>query len=300
MLTRVALSFESEFDYPLLEFNPSGSLLALSDKESKQTLVVEVSTGRYVRRREWDETLSFLLFVSEQTLLVGVAGHALLWDTQTDATEPFADLEYISAAAQSPRGDYVALSGASLYLLDALTREVRYRLKPSFHGQQSGLVSFSPDGRYVVCDSPDPEARSGGSSCVQYWDVGTGRKVRIFDAWGQGDPVIAFQPHGTAIALAIDWELGIYSPDEVAPIAKYEHSIPMIAHLAFTPSGRHLEAVTYNGQYARIEPWTGEVLEQVPPPEGQETIAVAVSQARRVAGLRKDALLFWTLPAQER
>jgi hypothetical protein len=121
-----------------------------------------------------------------------------------------------------------------------------------------------------------------------------------WDAWGQGDPVIALQPHGTVIALANDKELEIYGADEAAIAEKYVFVILMIAGLAFTPSGRHLEAVTDSGQYVRIEPWTGEVLEQVSLLEGQKRIGVVVSQARRVAGLRNDALLFWPLPAQER
>jgi hypothetical protein len=64
----------------------------------------------------------------------------------------------------------------------------------------------------------------------------------------------------------------------------------------FSPNGRALEVLTREGEFALADPATGEAVEVVPPPEGDEIDGAAVSAAGLVAGAVGRSILFWMLP----
>ena len=127
----------------------------------------------------------------------------------------------------------------------------------------------------------------------------TGRKIRLLDGEGQGIAELAFRPDNGLLAVAwADWVF-VYGREDVEPVASYGVEANRIGSVRFSPSGRGLEVVwDRGGEFARLDPLTGQVLQRSPAPGGHVTSAVAVSGQRTVAGTVGRSLLFWALPEE--
>ena len=126
----------------------------------------------------------------------------LVWDVSTrriiDKLTRASEDPYVHGLAYSPDGNTIAAaSGASVYLWDAGTTRLRYRLTEDTHdGHDYDVrsVAFSPDSTTLA---------SGGGfydRTVLLWDVKTGTLKNILKGHSGAIVSLAFSPDGTTLA----------------------------------------------------------------------------------------------------
>ncbi|HWU42747.1 MAG TPA: WD40 repeat domain-containing protein, partial [Bdellovibrio sp.] len=124
----------------------------------------------------------------------------LLWDTASGALiKSFKGLtDNVNSVAISHDGRYAVSGGQSLWgdvrtlkLWDIATGSVVWSKDPSI---VLFSVMFSPDGKYVYCDSYD--LTKGTGKTIRMWNVSTGAEIKVFSGLINSVRSVAFSPDG--------------------------------------------------------------------------------------------------------
>ena len=156
----------------------------------------------------------------------------------------------LEAVRLAPSAEAEALLRQTVSLLLPPVR----KLQPASAQEAQGSVAaiaFSADGHSIatVGDGPAP----------RWWDIATGREIRIFDASdsdaGSG-LVVAFTPDGSQI-ISSSLQGVTFWDTASGKVAKYENAQTPIRTMAVSADGRYLATGSYDGAVRVIERATG-------------------------------------------
>jgi WD40 repeat protein len=169
--------------------SPDGRFLADCTEDSKALRLIDVDTGKEVRRTEGDASgFSFFGFSTSGSLMISTSenGIACVWETATGK---------LCHRVQVPQGrnQRVALSHDSKILAVSNWKEQEIRLydvasgKPlhAFGGHRSGplTVAFAPDGKTVVTVSreavPSQPVREWAAWSLRQWNPASGKELSV-------------------------------------------------------------------------------------------------------------------------
>jgi WD40 repeat protein len=290
--------FDPEDDIVLRRFSPGGTRLIVATRDDDWAVVLDARAGRQIARFTDLKSLIGALFLSEDRLLlfevdgkgssvVDLAGREVKWEG-----------EKIPGfnAWTGPNPNLIISGCGSLYLYDLAEQKCILRFVSGCDGGAT-CAACSPDGRYLAADSySDRNFRF-----LNVWDLRSGTLLRVNEIhpMGQNGAVLAISPDNRLLAMSVGRGVRLYGLEDAEPIAHHDPGPGITASLRFSPSGRSLELVSFQGEMARIDPESGRVLKHVPGPQGHELFACAVSAQGLAAGVAAKAVVFWRLPDWE-
>jgi WD40 repeat protein len=282
-------------DHFLMRFSPGGTRLAVATEEDDWVVVLDVPSGSLVHRFTGQRRLSGLLFLSEDRILLFGGKGPSLHDLATHGQKVRWKGEALhgSNGWTGPQPGLIVLGGRGLSLYDLANGQYLRRFPTVLDGDVT-CAAFSLDGRHVAADS----FRDLDFRLIQVWDVHRGRLFRLFPvALGQGEAAgVAFSPDGRLLAVSVGSGVSLYGWEDLDPVVYHNLGISITRGLRFSPSGRSLELVSFDGEMTRVDPDSGRVLRRVPPPEGYEVYACAVSEQGLAAGVAGSSVLLCPLP----
>lgn len=187
-------------------FSPDGKYAVSADMLAK---VWEVTTGKEISRMQHGDYVDSIFFTPNGKYIISSAdGITRVWEAATGY-----EIAHIPAGREiflSPNGQYMASSVYSGNFPEILVWEVatgkeitRIELTDVVittfgtvpYSFNASLAAFSPDGKYIVSISPDPNTYVWG--IVFVWDVATGKVVARLRLSEEDDLTsVAFSPDG--------------------------------------------------------------------------------------------------------
>ncbi|MGH7173034.1 MAG: WD40 repeat domain-containing protein [Gemmataceae bacterium] len=129
------------------------------------------------------------------------------------------------------------------------------------HSDKVWCLAFSPDGKTV--------ASGGLDEVVRFWDVKTGRQLRLSSRYSGAVAGLAYSPDGATLALR-DWsgdKTGIFLLDPATAKARRFVKFPRYGRgghngdaVAFSPDGKILASVNPGGEICLFDPASGKEL----------------------------------------
>jgi WD40 repeat protein len=209
-----------------LQFSPDGKLLA-GGGSGRTLLLWDVATGKIDKKlaghTDWVKTIVFS--PDGETLASGGVDNTIrLWDVPTGKLKRIltvsdrkkqSSLDHYSVHGVAFSPDGHTLAGAYFYngtlrLWDVATGKL-LRTLPQVNqkfGPSMTSVSFSPDGKTVVCGTGMSVLSDGGQDekygSAVLWDVNSGKKLRVFQSHQFYVNALAYSPSGSTLVTGGD------------------------------------------------------------------------------------------------
>ncbi|MGE3800142.1 MAG: WD40 repeat domain-containing protein, partial [Candidatus Kapaibacterium sp.] len=252
-------------DFSWAEFNGDGTLLAASDRNNRIVLWDAVS-WKEVKTIEVPGNLVLLQvqFSPDGTRLVSGAldGTAHIWNLRTGSIESqiASPTSSIAVVAYSPDGRTIVVGNdvvdGDIALWDVVEKKKKYSYQ--IHSEGIRYVEFSRDGATILTCSVDGTAK--------LVDVTTGDVLQVFPHATPGtSPVvngIALSSDGqTVVTCGFDGWVKFWDAITGTLIrSRQYHGGQKVSKVHYSPSGKWLSSVGYDGKALLIDPATGEVV----------------------------------------
>jgi WD40 repeat protein len=286
---------------PYVRFSPRGRRVLVAPERGGWAVVLDVSSGKQTHRLAGAQGNVRAQFLAEDRLLLQTEGGLTSQDLATGRavwSEP--ELLGWGAWVNPRRGRVLVGRGMRLRLHDLKTRKRVRSFGPVVPGE---VISgeFSPDGRLFALDLFHGREEYTQRRYAQLWEVRCEFQYRLveIEVRGNGDRgAMAFSPDNRLLAVSLEGGVLLFDVKKGKPVG--ETAGPVVADsVRFSPGGRSLEIVSFDGEVYRTDAKTGRVRQHAPAPEGHEIEACAVNNQGLAAGVVGAALLFWQLPEWE-
>jgi WD40 repeat protein len=199
-----------------------------------------------------------LVFTRDGSRLVSTCWDqtARLWDRATGrALAVLAHRGRVNNAAFRPDGEQLVTRGEdkTLRVWDARTGEPLVVLDVGANTGDSGMASFSPDGKLLASFSPDGKllACPSDNHQVLVWDVALFERNGVLRGHTGYVYDVAISPDGTRIASAAwDGTVRIWDAATQRPIQVLQHEERIVLSVAFSPDGKRVVSVGRGPTYA--------------------------------------------------
>jgi RNA polymerase sigma factor (sigma-70 family) len=194
--------FKTAFDHCIcIAFSPAGKFLASTSHQQKPgdnrstVQLWDVAAEREVRRFDSEFCGSLAFSPDGQFLAINHNDRVGVWSVATGEQYRSIGVKDASGLTFAPDGRTLATGNPNngVTLWEVTAAKERLRLKPPDSDCWSGILHFSPDGRYL--------ATTGGvTKTVCLWDARTGELIHRFTGHENGLEALAFSADGRVLA----------------------------------------------------------------------------------------------------
>jgi WD40 repeat protein len=281
---------------PKISFSPGGRRVVVSSENAGWAAVLDLAAGKQIERYQGEGSNAHPQFLSDARLLLQTDKGLAAIDVAT-GREVWSEPELVGWGVWvSSRRNRVVV-GPRLY--DLKTRKHLRSFGPVVLGRSLG-AAFSPDGGLFALDMFS-EGDFHKQRLVQLWEVRREPLYRLLEVEVRGDGdqgVMAFSPDGRLLAVSLEGEATLFDVKKGKRVGGVGG--PVVAtDMRFSPSGRNLMVVSYDGEVYRSAVKSGRLREHLPAPDGPELEACAVNDRGLAAGVAGAAVLLWQLPEWE-
>ncbi|MGH7223303.1 MAG: PQQ-binding-like beta-propeller repeat protein, partial [Gemmataceae bacterium] len=227
-------------------------------------------------------------------------GRLVLWDAATGRKlRQLKGHKYdVDAVAFSPDGKTLASAEVeTIYLWDVKTGKELRRIDKS--GWKKHRLAFSPDGKTLASTAP------GNETVIRLWDVATGKPLQPPGPDGVVR-TLAFSPDGrfaaTGCWLGNDSPLRIWDAATGKPLWTCpREQVDPINRVVFTPEGKGLFSIAFDGMVRLWDARTGKEVRQYPILEcGRRDVELALSaDGQRLTAIGQSRDGAWTVVVWE-
>jgi WD40 repeat protein len=286
--------FDPSGEFLYLRFNPTGTRVAVATNDGRWVVIVDIRAGKQTHRFTGLSGLKNVVFLAEDQLLFQDGRGITIRNLTSGREQEWAGEELSGWGAWvNPRRTRIAVGRGGLHLYDLKTRKHIRGFAPLLRAHHT-CVTFSPNDRFLALDAYcERESRH-----IQVWEIRREPLYRLFEVHsGDGDlGGMAFSPDNRLLAVSVEVGATIFDLEKGKQLGENNMGPSVTKSVRFSPSGRLVELVSFQGIMGRMNVKTGRFRQWLRAPEGHEVWACGVSRQGLAAGVTGAALLFWQLP----